>query len=91
MRLWCVRLWCVGLWAMGLWGMGQWGLAVQTKHELAPLPALGQSTIYNLATMETHTPRHTYLPAFLIGPMIKIFFLHLQKTCKKKGAYPPKR
>ena len=70
---------------------GGGGLAVQTKHELAPLSALGQSTSYNLATMETHTPRHTYLPAFLIGPMIKIFFLHLQKTCRKKGARPPKR
>ena len=50
---------------------------MQTKHELAPLSALGQSTTYNLATMETHTPKRTYLPAFLIGPLIKIFFLHL--------------
>ena len=64
---------------------------MQTKNELAPLSALGQFTMYNLATMETHTPRHTYLPVFLIGPMIKIFFLHLQKTCKKKAAYFPKR
>ena len=44
------------------WGGG--GLAVQRKLELAPLSALGQSTPYNMATMETHKPRHTYLPAF---------------------------
>ena len=58
-------------------------LALQTKLETAALPALGQSTPYNPATMHmytptpththkhthTHTnkPRHTYLQAYLIG------------------------
>ena len=66
------------------------GLAVQTKHALAPLSALEQSTTYNLATMETHTPRHIYLRSFLFGRMIKIFFLHLQKNRRRKAAHPPK-
>ena len=64
---------------------------MQTKHKLAPLSALGQATTYNPATMETHKPKHTYLPPFLIDPVIKIIFLHLEKMCRKKGAYPPKR
>ena len=64
---------------------------MQTQHELAPLSALGQSTTDNLATMETRKTRHTCLPAFLIGPMFKIFSLYLQKTRRKKGAYPPER
>ena len=64
---------------------------MKTKHELAPLTALGQSTPYNLATMETHTHTQTHIPTSFIGPMIKNFYVHLQKTCGKKGAYPAKR
>ena len=83
---------------------GGGGLALQRKPKLGALSALGQSTPWNSSTIRTYTPTHAQThthththtkahipPSFFDWSCLQEYFdKHLQKTCRKKGACPPK-